>query len=201
MKTIIASLLLAVSASAFAAPVNLIQNGSFEKNSVSNNSWAVLPSLDNWTLGSQGMEVRNNVAGSAQEGRNFLELDTYQNSWLSQDVATVAGGKYDLSFFYAARPGTGANTNGIDVFWNGSLLKHVALDNYTGNNQWLKFDLSMLATGGVSKLEFRAVGNSDGYGGSLDNVSLVSVVPEPGTLAIFGLGLGMLGFSLRRRAK
>ena len=34
----------------------------------------------------------------------------------------------------------------------------------------------------------------------LDNVKIVSAVPEPGTLALFGLGLAGLGFARRRKA-
>lgn len=200
MKKFFAALLLVTAGAANAGPVDLIKNGNFEKNGVKAGSWTVTKTLDGWTVGSEGVEVRNGVAGAAKYGKNYLELDAYSNSWISQTVDTVAGAKYDLSFYYAAREHTAANTNGIDVFWNGKLLEHVALDNFTSTTSWIKHDLSMFAVGNLSTLQFKASGISDSYGGSLDNVSLTAAdVPEPGTLASILLGLGLLAFTLRRR--
>lgn len=199
MKKFFAAVLFLAAGAATAGPVELITNGSFEKNGVAANSWTIKAALDGWTVGAKGAEVRNNVAGAAQDGRNYLELDTTVNSWISQTIDTVNGGKYNLSFYYAPRENTGAATNGIDVLWNGGLLKHVEQDNFSAKTNWFKVDLSMFAVGSLSNLSFKASGASDGYGGSLDNVSLTSAVPEPATLATLLLGLGMMGFALRRR--
>lgn len=199
MKKFFAVALFLAAGAASAGPIELIKNGSFEKNGVSARSWTVKSALDGWTVGPNGAEVRNNVAGAAEDGNNYLELDTYANSWIGQSINTITGGQYHLSFYYAPREHTSAATNGIDVLWNGSLLKHVAQDNFTSVTNWIKVDLSMFAVGNLSTLQFKASGISDGYGGSLDNVSLAAKVPEPGTLASLLLGLGMLGFTLRRR--
>jgi len=199
MKKFLAAALLLAAGAASAGPVELIKNGGFEKNGVSANTWTVKYALDGWNVGANGAEVRNNVAGAAEEGNNYLELDTYNNSWISQSFNTIAGNQYNLSFYYAPREHTAAATNGIDVYWNGNLLMHKALDNVTSITTWTKVELSMFAVGNLSTLQFQAAGNSDGYGGSLDNVSLTTNVPEPGTLAAVLLGLGMLGFTLRRR--
>lgn len=183
---------------ASAGPIELITNGSFEQNRIGANSWTIKSALDGWNIGSKGVEVRNNVAGTAQNGNNFLELDSTANSWISQTIDTVAGGKYDLSFYYSPRQNTAAATNGIDVLWNGNLLKHVEQDNFTSKTNWFKIELSMFAVGSLSNLSFQASGISDSIGGSLDNVSL-SAVPEPATIASMLLGLGLMGFTLRRR--
>lgn len=183
---------------ASAGPIELITNGSFEQNRIGANSWTIKSALDGWNIGSKGVEVRNNVAGTAQNGNNFLELDSTANSWISQTINTVAGGKYDLSFYYSPRQNTAAATNGIDVLWNGNLLKHVEQDNFTSKTNWFKIELSMFAVGSLSNLSFQASGISDSIGGSLDNVSL-SAVPEPATIASMLLGLGLMGFTLRRR--
>ncbi|WP_035373555.1 PEP-CTERM sorting domain-containing protein [Pseudoduganella violaceinigra] len=201
MKKFLAAVLLLAAGAATAGPVELIKNGSFEKNGVNANTWTIMSALDGWTVGPNGAEVRNNIAGAAKDGNNYLELDSTANSWISQSFNTISGAQYNLSFFYAPREHTAASTNGIDVFWNGNLLKHVAEDNFTSLTQWQKIDLSMFAIGNLSTLQFKASGISDGYGGSLDNVSMSVKVPEPGTLASILLGLGMLGFTLRRRQK
>lgn len=84
------------------------------------------------------------------------------------------------------------------MLWNGNLLKHVEQDNFTSKTNWFKIELSMFAVGSLSNLSFQASGISDSIGGSLDNVSL-SAVPEPATIASMLLGLGLMGFTLRRR--
>jgi len=199
MKKLLAAILFSAASAASASPIQLITNGSFEKNGVGANSWTVKYAIDGWNLGAKGVEVRNNVAGTAQDGNNFLELDSSANSWISQTVDTTAGGKYNLSFYYSPRENTAAKTNGIDVLWNGNLLKHVEQDNFTSKTNWFKIDLEMFAVGSLSTLSFQAAGISDSIGGSLDNVSLTSAVPEPATIASMLLGLGMMGFTLRRR--
>lgn len=65
-----------------AAPVELLNNGSFEANLQSNGSWANYSKLIGWTGGVGGIELCNNVAGVASHGVNFVELDTYTNSSL-----------------------------------------------------------------------------------------------------------------------
>ena len=98
---------------ALAAPVNLLANGGFEDvgmdpgvQSLAGNSWSTYASLPGWSS-SNGIEVRRDVSGAAQEGLHFIELDTNANSIAWQTVTTVAGAWYDLSFWYAARPDTG----------------------------------------------------------------------------------------------
>jgi len=199
MKKLLAAVLFFAAGAASAGPINLITNGSFEKNGVKAQSWTIKSALDGWNVGPLGVEVRNNVAGTAQDGSNFLELDSTGNSWISQTVDTIAGGKYNLSFYYAPRENTAAKTNGIDVLWNGNLLKHLEEDNFASKTNWFKIDLTAFAVGSLSTLSFRASGISDSIGGSLDNVSLTSAVPEPATIASMLLGLGMMGFTLRRR--
>ncbi len=199
MKKFLAAALFVVAGVASAAPFELIKNGNFEKNGVSDKTWTITNTLSGWTVGPDGVEVRNNVAGAAKYGKNYLELDANRNSWISQSIDTVAGTQYNLTFYYAPRENTRADTNGIDVYWNNTLMLHEAMDNLTSVTNWYKVDLSMFAVGSLSTLQFKASGLSDSIGGSLDNVSLTAHVPEPGTLAAMLLGLGMLGFTLRRR--
>ncbi|WP_342117829.1 DUF642 domain-containing protein [Pseudoduganella sp. OTU4001] len=201
MKRILSAVLLFAASAANAGTIELVKNGSFEKDVIAANSWKVQSTLDGWAVGTNQVEIRNNVVGAAQNGSQYLELDVYNNSSISQTFDTVNGGEYKLSFYYAARENTLATTNGIDVFWNGLLVKHLEQDNRSSVTNWIKYDLSLFAAGSQSKLEFVAAGNSDSYGGSLDNVSLTTNVPEPGTLMSVALGLGMLGFTLRRRQK
>jgi hypothetical protein len=224
---------LAAQAVPIATPINLIQNGSFESPAINNGSWTVVPgknylSADNtknatkymldWDTDlTSGVEVRRNVAGVAQEGLNFIELDSHfghfnsatfdnnthgnsTNSWISQAVDTDAGHIYHLSYWFSPRGGVASASNDINVYWNGSLLTtNTGSGIGQGGNVWQQFEFDVTGTGGWDTLKFAAGGTAQTYGGSLDNVSLVAAVPEPETYALMMAGLGAVAFMARRR--
>lgn len=179
------------------AAVNLVTNGSFEVDSQSNGTWNIYSSLTGWT-GIPNIELRNNVAGTAYDGVNFVELDTYSNSAMSQ-LLTGAPGLYELSFWYSARPGTGA-TNDLSFTIDGSAPVSVlnGVSNAGSNHNWQNYS-ALINFDGNGLLTFSAIGISDSYGGSLDMVSFTSAVPEPETYAMLLAGLGLLGFAAQRK--
>ncbi len=187
------ALLLVLAALPTLANANLVVNGSFEADAQTAGTWSIL-SLSGWT---GSAELRNNVAGTASDGVNFVELDTTGNSSMFQTFSGLSG-IYDLSFDYSARPGVDKASNPIQAWWNGTLLATV-----TGNgigktdNNWLTLDFLVSGTGS-DILTFAAVGTSDGLGGSLDNV-ILTAVPEPETYGMMLVGLGLMGFVARRR--
>jgi hypothetical protein len=197
-------------AAALAVPLmssaNLVTNGSFEANTQAAGTWAIYPNLIGWSGGDAGIELRNNVAGAAYDGVNYVELDTTRNSLMYQNIGTALGGQYILNFAYSPREGVASGSNGIEVLWNG-----VAQGVFTGigaasGNVWSIETLTVTGAASTSSLEFMAVGTSDSYGGSLDAVSLTAAipaqaptVPEPGTSALVLASLGVLGFVSRRR--
>lgn len=193
-KFIAASVLAATSFTASAA-VNLVQDGSFESVLVGQGQWTTVGSTTGWTA-TNGIEVRNDVAGQAFAGNNFAELDTNGNSSISQTLSTVAGAAYQLSFWVQDRGGDAAATDGISYTVNGVGGVPVAGG---ANAAWTEYSYAFVATGASTVLTFNAAGNSDGYGSSLDNIS-VSAVPEANSLAMLAAGLGLLGLA-RRRAR
>ena len=48
-------------------------------------------------------------------------------------------------------------------------------------------------------LSFSAQGTSDSYGGSIDNISVTSAVPEPESYVMLLAGMGLIGAVARRR--
>ena len=91
-----------------ASAANLVVNGSFEANLQGNGSWHIYSNLTGWTGGANGIELRDNVAGAAFDGANYVELDTYANSSIAQTIGTTLGTQYNLSFAYSPREGVSA---------------------------------------------------------------------------------------------
>jgi hypothetical protein len=208
MKRLLALLALTTfGACASAAPVtNLLVNGSFESTTVANGSWVNASSIAGWTWlagPGTGFEVRDNVAGAAEDGKNYIELDTNGNTTIGQYLDNlIAGAAYDLSFWYSPREYVAASSNGIQVHWNGVLIDTLTATGGS-SNVWSLQDLVVTAQAGRNLLSFASVGTSDSLGGNLDNVSL-SRVPEPGSLALTLAALAgafLLPPSLRRRAE
>jgi hypothetical protein len=179
---------------AFGAQAQLI-NGSFEDNLQANGTWNIYDSLNGWT-GMSNIELRNNVAGRAFHGSNFVELDTTRNMSMRQTV--TGSGLYQLSFMYSAREGRAAGDNGLNFSFGsltGSLLSDVA--GAASGNDW-KLYTGLVELTGPTDLIFSAAGTSNSYGASLDYVS-VTAVPEAETYAMMLAGLGLMGTIVRRR--
>ncbi len=104
-----------------AAPIggNLVVNGSFEQ-PVLDVSAAHLNSIPGWQLASGLFEIQRGAAGAPKDGAQLLELDagTVPSS-VYQDVPTVLGTVYRLTFAFSPRPGTPAADNVLHVTWNG----------------------------------------------------------------------------------
>ena len=202
------SFVVALFAAALPAHANLITNGSFEQYTgpaLTSGQWTILygTNVTGWNTSTGcnnpncGIELRNNVAGAASDGNIYAELDTNYNSFASQ-LLTTTGALYLLTFDYSPRMNVGTGSNGIQVWWNGTLAGTYTGSGSTTGNNWVSQSLYLVGGNPSTTLEFRAVGSSDSYGGSLDNVSVT--VPEPGTLALLGLGLAGLGFAKRKKA-
>jgi len=200
MRKLISAAVLSLPLLATAAPINLVVNGDFEATAQNSGSWSLKTSIPGWSrVGGPGtaFEVRNNVAGAAYSGGNYIELDSNGNTTIEQLFnSLVPSAAYTLSFAYSPRPGVAAASNGINVFWNGQQLAPTLTGNGGSQHNWNVFSFDVYAAAGANKLSFASVGPSDSLGGSLDAVSLT--VPEPGALALAAFAL--LGvWSVRRR--
>lgn len=177
---------------------NLVSNGSFEATAQGPGTWSTYATLPGGWASSRGIELRNNVAGIAQEGDNFVELDTYNDSSMSQNILTGAG-TYELSFWYLARPSVEAGSNDLK-FSFGSLTGSVLLNDAGGAQDNWQHYTGLVTLTGPKLLTFRAIRKSNLYGGSPDNIS-VTAVSEPDTHAMLLAGLGIMGVVARRRLR
>ena len=200
------ALIAASAAALFAAPAmaqvgtNLIVNGNFENGST---GFTIAPGTD-ISIGSGADYVACcSATGSAAAIANHFAVFGGGNatnvSTLSQSFATMAGQAYQLSFDSAvfgsgSQSVTFALTGGIigtgTVTSSAVTNLNTALQNHTYN---------FTAIGGLTTLSFTSapqVGtNVDAV---IDNVS-VAAVPEPAAWAMMIVGMGAIGFAMRRR--
>lgn len=211
--------------SAFNANANII-NGDFESYNIAQGTYIELTSISGGTWGptpnapAEFLEIRNDAAGTAQSGDHFAELVPQEKSGIQQTFTVASTGTYDLSWYYAPREALGGhNDYSVSIFETASGLNALAYEyNDTGAgsvgtigtsaNQWTAVSettTTALNAGTNYTLTFisdapASTGSSPvNIGANIDNISLVSSVPEPTTYAMFLVGLGLLGFSARKR--
>jgi PEP-CTERM motif len=112
-----------------------------------------------------------------------------------QDITTVPGQRYTISF-YLALP-VGGTPNSFEVqFGTGDIL----LTNFPGTFNWGLFQFTDTATSTSTRLTFTFREDPDYW--FLDNVNVTTgggTTPEPGTLVLFGSGLIGIAGVVRRR--
>lgn len=164
-------------------------------------------SIANTNKSALWLEGDNNGYKASPTGGNFFASDSqYYPGVLSQKVNNLTKGvDYILTFDYALAQQVGFVGANYDNFWE------VGFGNATQNTTkltiqdnefsgWKSASMTFTATGASELLSFLAKGTAPGAPPFmlLDNVNLVSAVPEPATLALMLGGVGLLGFSARR---
>ncbi|KZN49208.1 DUF642 domain-containing protein [Pseudoalteromonas luteoviolacea] len=175
MKLLKSSVLLitALTASQSAlADNNLINNGSFEQSGNITGTWKLFNELPGWQRSGARFEIQTNRLGliQPQEGSQYLELDSTSNYSVFQTIATEAGKRYTISFYYSPRVTSNGQTNQATVSWDGQVVA-----NLNGTSRgWQHITVTVTANTAQSTLTFSGSGTSDSYGALIDNVSVTA---------------------------
>jgi hypothetical protein len=180
-KSIAVALLLA-----FFVPIahasSILVNGGFETGD-----------LTGWTESGWFIDTLNPNSGvydasTGCSGASCTTIGDPNSAYLYQDVATIPGATYDLSFFYDSGqlPTFGSE---LLVLWGDptapSLSTVVDFVDVGTSGSYAEYSGTVAATATISQLEFLGRQDLDFY--SVDDVSLaapVSGVPEPGSLSL-----------------
>lgn len=195
MKKILLSLMLtsAIAASA-SAHASLLFADNFNAETRALNA-----SLTNWTVSNGSIDVI---------GTGYFNFYPEKGNFLDLDGSTRNAGKITTHTAFSLNPGItyllsfdlGSSKYGDTNSVNVSLGNFSEIFTLAPNAGWQQFTRSFTVLSGMSSnLSFDHAGG-DNMGLMLDNVS-VTAVPEAETYALMLAGLGLIGFSVRRRVR
>jgi hypothetical protein len=182
---------------------------SFHAAGTTFDGWAVTgvpPFGDVLLLDDTYNENGNNPLFNAQHGNQSLDITGTGNTGpngVNREIATVAGQEYELSF-YVGRADSTANgfyltPSTVGVSLDGGPTLSFTNSNVTANGvNWLLVGVLFTALDSSTNLSFLNLTTTNSFAG-VDNVTIASV-PEPASLAIWGLGLAGIGIYRRRKS-
>ena len=208
-------------------PGNLLTNGGFEQNDrttyfnyypADDVAYVPLPEeVPGWTF-SHSIDLYG-AANGPKGGSQFLDLvgggPLTTDFWIQQTFATVPGELYALSFFYgnneflelASASFIASIVGGSGVIWSQTFTHtgdSMSTRNWTEGGAWFQAD-STSTTLIFQDISHFATDYDPNYtigGSTLDDVSVVAVIPESGTLAagFFAIGIAVVALLRQRRA-
>jgi len=160
-------------------------------------AWNVLWQSNQTTYGGKtrptiaNIELQRGVNGwLPAEGSQWAELD---GDWFGpnvsldgepssvkiyQDIATIPGATYSISFKFSPRPSTNSSENILEVKVDNTVLATLSKAG-SSNTNWTYYTYNFTATNNITRIQFTDLGIPDSLGTFLDNVSLKCTFAEP----------------------
>jgi hypothetical protein len=157
-----------------------------------------------WVVATNNVDIVSRTFGwtapTVDGGNQYLDLVGYGSTGeIYQNLATVSGQKYSLTFAYANNPGNSPSDAVVTVLGTpgiSSLLTHSI--STTTDLGWTIFTGTFVADSTTTKLDFNETVGGNNAGILLDAIN-VSAVPEASTWAMMILGFFGVGFMAYRR--
>jgi hypothetical protein len=171
-----------------------VQNGDFETGN-----------LSGWSAGASiGVDARSDFVHSGVYGLAFGAVGF--NSSLAQNLATVIGATYSVSFWLNIFSASPNFPNAVTLSWGNSIIFDQTDLSADG---WTQYSFVETAVSTTTRLEFGL--RQDPGASGLDDISVIKIasgidptpaVPEPSTWAMMLIGFAGMGFvAYRRKAK
>lgn len=203
LRSSMCGLVLAATAQFAVASPQLVINGNFETGNFA--GWSQSGFTSEQTISAL------NLGGMPGTGLVFSDGAYGSNGYLSQSIATDAGTVYTLQFDLkrwdrGERQAGEFITNYAEVMFGGATV----FSETDTSSDWMHFSFDTLA--GIGGAQTLRIGSRDEYDYvQWDNFSLTAKevtvdppddnqVPEPASIAMLLLGLGVLGFTRRKTA-
>ncbi|QEG20491.1 putative Ig domain-containing protein [Mariniblastus fucicola] len=155
-------------------PKQTIVFAGFEDVNVASGDYGFFNRVSGWDATARAVEVQHNhpAVGPASQGGQHLELDG--RNGIARSFNTVEGDLYELTFDFSPRAGADAETNAIEILWDGNVIREISDDgtnNSSTNFRTVTVNLSQFS-GDQTELQFRSKsrGTTPGFGGLIDNV-------------------------------
>ena len=162
---------------------NLIINGDFEDSPVQGDGYGFFDSITGWTATLAQFEIQSgqtSVSDISGPGNSVLELDSDRNAGIEQTVTVAEGqeGIYRLRLDHSQRTDDNFGAS-LQVVIDGVVVRTV---NSAVPGATEVFEIDLPLTEGQHTIGFTEVGNSDGIGTLVDNVTLIATgdpLPPP----------------------
>lgn len=212
MKASLRILLFLLALGGFTTPAsaltNVLVNGGFESPAVSGYKTVNSPSsFSGWTVATGGVDIVAHNFYAPASGLQSLDLNSVASGSVFQNVATIPGHSYLLTFAFAANPlpddpsFPAPAVKRMEARWGTTLLGTFMHDvtGRTGSNVgWHDFAFGVVGTG-ADRLTFTSL-TGGSAGPAIDSVS-VAEVPEPPAVLLLALAVIAGSAAFGRRAR
>ncbi|HEX8524521.1 MAG TPA: choice-of-anchor C family protein [Tepidisphaeraceae bacterium] len=169
---------------------NRVVNGDFESPGVPSGGWSTYgagSTFGGWTVASGSVDMIGDY-WQAASGNASVDLNGAQAGAIYQDLQTLAGQRYSLSFAMAGHP-VAPQTVQMQVWWGNTLIDTISFDTTgrsTSDMGWSdhRYD-GLLATGATTRLKFVSL-TASSLGPTLDDVVVSQLSPVQVTAPAHG---------------